>query len=330
MTSATACRRAGRKESFTHNITRRVGAWRRSSAGVSATGSSGRMSSSRSRSPTRSASRSRMPRQARCRPGPDELRTAFSTVGRRAPAARGPEPGRWWCRACPAKSQGTPGRIAGAWNACYPCGGVMGARSEQLFSRARELIPGGVNSPVRSWRSVGGDPVFIARAAGASITDTDGQTYVDFVGSWGPMILGHAHPDVVSAIAAQTASGTSFGAPTALEVELAELVTEAMPSVEQVRLVSSGTEATMSALRLARAATGRDAIVKFTGCYHGHVDALLVRAGSGALTLGVPDSPGVPAPLVGLTHLAEFNDASGVRTLLRERGHEIAAVIVEP
>jgi len=206
----------------------------------------------------------------------------------------------------------------------------MGARSEQLFSRARELIPGGVNSPVRSWRSVGGNPLFIARAAGASITDTDGRTYVDFVGSWGPMILGHAHPDVVSAIAEQAASGTSFGAPTALEVQLAELVTDAMPSVEQVRLVSSGTEATMSTLRLARAATGRDGIVKFTGCYHGHVDALLVRAGSGALTLGVPDSPGVPAAVVGLTHLAEFNDSAGVRTLLRERGSEIAAVIVEP
>ena len=206
----------------------------------------------------------------------------------------------------------------------------MGSRSEELFARARAVIPGGVNSPVRSWRSVGGNPLFIARAAGATVTDADGRTYVDFVGSWGPMILGHAHPDVVAAVGEQAGSGTSFGAPTALEVELAELVTVAMPAVEQVRLVSSGTEATMSALRLARAATGRDVVVKFTGCYHGHVDALLVRAGSGALTLGVPDSPGVPAAVVGLTLLAEFNDAAGVRTLLRERGREIAAVIVEP
>jgi glutamate-1-semialdehyde 2,1-aminomutase len=206
----------------------------------------------------------------------------------------------------------------------------MGSRSEQLFARARELIPGGVNSPVRSWRSVGGNPLFVARAAGASITDVDGQQYVDFVGSWGPMILGHAHPDVVAAISEQARSGTSFGAPTALEVELAQLVIDAMPAVEQVRLVSSGTEATMSALRLARAATSRDVVVKFTGCYHGHVDALLVRAGSGALTLGVPDSPGVPAAVVGLTQLAKYNDAAGVRTLLRQRGGEIAAVIVEP
>jgi glutamate-1-semialdehyde 2,1-aminomutase len=207
---------------------------------------------------------------------------------------------------------------------------VMGSRSEQLFAQAREIIPGGVNSPVRSWRAVGGNPVFIAHAAGASVTDADGRSYLDFVGSWGPMILGHAHPDVVSAVAAQARRGTSFGAPTALEVDLARLVTEAMPAVEQVRLVSSGTEATMSALRLARAATRRDGIVKFSGCYHGHVDALLVRAGSGALTLGVPDSPGVPAALVGLTLLAQYNDEAGIRNLLRERGSEIAAVIVEP
>ncbi len=206
----------------------------------------------------------------------------------------------------------------------------MGSRSETLFSRARVVIPGGVNSPVRSWRAVGGNPVFIERAAGATVTDVDGRTYVDFVGSWGPMILGHAHPDVVSAIAEQARSGTSFGAPSALEVELAQLVTDAMPAVEQVRLVSSGTEATMSALRLARAATGRDAIVKFTGCYHGHVDGLLVRAGSGALTLGVPDSPGVPAAVGGLTLVAEYNDITGIRSTLRERGGEIAAVIVEP
>src|SRR5262249_31420431 len=206
----------------------------------------------------------------------------------------------------------------------------MGSASEQLFARAREVIPGGVNSPVRSWRAVGGNPVFVASGEGAYITDVDGRTYVDFVGSWGPLILGHAHPEVVAAIVERVASGASFRAPTALEVDLARLVTEAMPAVEQVRLVSSGTEATMSALRLARAATGREAIVKFVGCYHGHVDSLLVRAGSGALTLGVPDSPGVPAAVAGLTLLAEFNDAVGVRDLLRRRGSEIAAVIVEP
>jgi glutamate-1-semialdehyde 2,1-aminomutase len=206
----------------------------------------------------------------------------------------------------------------------------MGSVSEELFARASEVIPGGVNSPVRSWRAVGGNPVFVARGEGARITDVDGRTYVDFVGSWGPLILGHAHPEVVAAIVERTASGTSFGAPTAVEVDLARLVTEAMPAVEQVRLVSSGTEATMSALRLARAATGRDAIVKFTGCYHGHVDSLLVRAGSGALTLGVPDSPGVPAALAELTLLAEYNDVAGTRELLRRRGSGIAAVIVEP
>jgi glutamate-1-semialdehyde 2,1-aminomutase len=206
----------------------------------------------------------------------------------------------------------------------------MGSVSEQLFARAREVIPGGVNSPVRSWRAVGGNPLFVARGDGARVTDADGRTYVDFVGSWGPLILGHAHPEVVAAIVERAAMGTSFGAPTVLEVDLARLVTEALPSVEQVRLVSSGTEATMSALRLARAATGRDAIVKFAGCYHGHVDALLVRAGSGALTLGVPDSPGIPAVVAGLTLLAEFNDVAGTRDLLRSRGAEIAAVIVEP
>ncbi len=206
----------------------------------------------------------------------------------------------------------------------------MGSRSEQLFAQAREVIPGGVNSPVRSWRAVGGNPLFIARASGASLTDADDRTYVDFVGSWGPMILGHAHPDVVAAVTEQARSGTSFGAPTALEVELAQLIASALPAVEQVRLVSSGTEATMSALRLARAATDREVVVKFTGCYHGHVDALLVRAGSGALTLGVPDSPGVPAAVVGLTRLAEYNDVGGIRALLRQHGAEIAAVIVEP
>ena len=177
---------------------------------------------------------------------------------------------------------------------------------------------------------MGGSPIVIAQGRGCHVTDVDGREYVDLVGSWGPLVLGHAHPDVMEAINRQTVLGTSFGAPTEAEVRLAEAIVSRVPSVEQVRLVSSGTEATMSALRLARAATGRDAIVKFAGCYHGHVDALLVRAGSGALTLGVPDSPGVPAAVAELTWLAEFNDTDGVRELLRRRGEEVAAVIVEP
>ncbi len=206
----------------------------------------------------------------------------------------------------------------------------MGSVSQELFARACEVIPGGVNSPVRSWRAVGGSPVFIERGVGTRITDVDGRSYLDFVGSWGPLILGHAHPAVVEAVVERARQGTSFGAPTSGEVELARQLTQAMPCVEQVRLVSSGTEATMAALRLARAATGRQAIVKFTGCYHGHLDALLVRAGSGAMTFGVPDSPGIPSSLAELTLLAEFNDPQGVRALLRRRGSEIAAVIVEP
>jgi glutamate-1-semialdehyde 2,1-aminomutase len=206
----------------------------------------------------------------------------------------------------------------------------MGRVSEELFAQASEVIPGGVNSPVRSWRAVGGTPAFIERGEGARVTDVDGRTYTDFVGSWGPMILGHAHPTVVQAILERARQGTSFGAPTAGEVELARMLSSALPSVEQVRLVSSGTEATMAALRLARAATGRQAIVKFTGCYHGHVDSLLVRAGSGALTMGVPDSPGVPSSVAELTLLAEFNDFDGVRALFRRRGPDIAALIVEP
>ena len=192
------------------------------------------------------------------------------------------------------------------------------------------MIPGGVNSPVRAWNAVGGHPRFIQRGRGAEVTDADGRTYVDFVASWGPLVLGHAHPRVVAAVSERAKLGTSFGAPTAQEVELARLLVDALPSMEQVRLVSSGTEATMTALRLARAATGRELIVKFAGCYHGHVDALLVSAGSGALTLGVPDSPGVPAALACLTLVAEFNDREGVKRLFRERGAEIAAVIVEP
>src|SRR5262249_18055886 len=206
----------------------------------------------------------------------------------------------------------------------------MGSVSEKLFERACDVIPGGVNSPVRSWRAVGGSPAFIGRGLGARVTDVDGRSYLDFVGSWGPLILGHAHPAVVEAVIERARAGTSFGAPTAGEVELACQVIEAMPAVEQVRLVSSGTEATMAALRLARAATGRQAILKFIGCYPGHVDALLVRAGPGARPPGVPDSPGVPPSLAELTLLAEFNDTGGVRSLMRSRGAEIAAVIVEP
>jgi glutamate-1-semialdehyde 2,1-aminomutase len=202
--------------------------------------------------------------------------------------------------------------------------------SERLFAEACRVIPGGVNSPVRAWSAVGGEPLFVQRGRGAHVVDADGRTYLDMVGSWGPLVLGHAHPRVVSAIAERARSGTSFGAPTTGEIELARLLIEAMPSLEQVRLVSSGTEATTSALRLARAATGREAVVKFAGCYHGHVDALLVRAGSGSLTFGVPDSPGVPAALAALTLTTEFNDAEGLRALLRARGAEIAAVVVEP
>src|SRR5213595_1209520 len=202
--------------------------------------------------------------------------------------------------------------------------------SDELYAEACRVIPGGVNSPVRSWSAVGGKPLFVQRAHGTEVVDADGRSYLDFVGSWGPLILGHAHPRVVASIREQTKRGTTFGAPTVGEIELARVLVEALPSVEQVRLVSSGTEAVMSALRLARAATGRDLIVKFAGCYHGHLDALLVRAGSGALTLGVPDSPGVPAALATLTLTAEFNDTAGMRELLRRRGRDIAAVIVEP
>jgi len=203
-------------------------------------------------------------------------------------------------------------------------------RSHDVFAASREVIPGGVNSPVRSWRAVGGDPLVIASGSGSRITDEDGHEYVDLVGSWGPLILGHAHPAVIAAISEQAHSGTTFGAPTTLELELARLIVEAVPSVEQVRLVSSGTEATMSALRVARGSTGRERILKFEGCYHGHADALLVKAGSGALTFGVPDSPGVPASTAELTLVAQYNDVEGVRSLMRSRGRDIAAVIVEP
>jgi glutamate-1-semialdehyde 2,1-aminomutase len=211
-----------------------------------------------------------------------------------------------------------------------PASRTVPHNSDRLFAEACKVIPGGVNSPVRSWNAVGGQPLFIQRGHGAEVIDADGTGYVDFLASWGPLILGHAHPHVVKAVSERAKSGTSFGAPTAIEVELARLLVDALPSLEQVRLVSSGTEATMSALRLARAATGRDHIVKFAGCYHGHVDALLVRAGSGALTFGVPDSPGVTAALAGLTLVLEYNDVEGVRALFRARGKEVAAVVVEP
>jgi len=203
-------------------------------------------------------------------------------------------------------------------------------RSLALFSAASRVIPGGVNSPVRAFRSVGGDPLFIQRAAGSRMWDADGNEYIDFVGSWGPMIVGHRHPRVVEAVAEALDRGSSFGAPTELEVQLAQTVTEAVPSMEMVRMVSSGTEATMSAIRLARAATGRDGIIKFSGCYHGHADALLVKAGSGAATFGVPDSPGVPADFARHTHVAEFNDLESLRNLAEDNGGKIACVIIEP
>ena len=202
--------------------------------------------------------------------------------------------------------------------------------SQKLYQRAVQRIPGGVNSPVRAWRAVGGDPVFIQRARGSSLWDVDGRMYIDYVGSWGPMILGHAHPKVLTAIQTTMRDGTSFGAPTAREVEMAETLGAAIPSLEMVRLVSSGTEATTAAIRLTRAHTRRPAILKFDGCYHGHVDALLVRAGSGAATFGVPDSAGVPEAIASQTLIATFNDLSSVEACFKAEPQRIAAVIVEP
>ncbi len=202
--------------------------------------------------------------------------------------------------------------------------------SEQLFERARRHIPGGVNSPVRAFRAVGGTPVFIERSEGAYVFDCQGKRYIDYVLSWGPMIMGHNHPEVREAVVRQSELGLSFGAPTELEIRLADRICEIMPGMELVRMVNSGTEATMSAIRLARGYTGRDTIVKFEGCYHGHSDSLLVKAGSGALTLGVPSSPGVPAALADLTLTLTYNDPAGVRAAFAEYGDRIACVIVEP
>ncbi len=204
------------------------------------------------------------------------------------------------------------------------------SRSLHDFEQARTLLPGGVNSPVRAFKSVGGTPRFIARASGSRVWDVDGNEYIDYVGSWGPMILGHAHPEVVAGVQETAADGMSFGAPCELEIELARLVVDMVPSIEVVRFVNSGTEATMSALRLARGFTGRDKIIKFDGGYHGHADGLLVKAGSGAATFGVPDSAGVPADYAKLTLTAPFNDIAAVRRLFEENPGEIAAVIVEP
>lgn len=203
-------------------------------------------------------------------------------------------------------------------------------KSRELFLKAQTMIPGGVNSPVRACKSVGCEPLFIKRAAGSKVYDVDGNEFVDFVCSWGPMILGHNHPAVVEAIRETLANGTSFGAPTPLEVELAELVIEAMPSVERVRFVSSGTEATMSAIRLARGFTGKKVVVKFDGCYHGHADSFLVKAGSGVITLGIPGSPGVPDDIVKNTISIPYNDPDTLEKTLRDASLEVACVIVEP
>ncbi|MDI6791046.1 MAG: glutamate-1-semialdehyde 2,1-aminomutase [Thermodesulfobacteriota bacterium] len=203
-------------------------------------------------------------------------------------------------------------------------------RSQAYFAKAKDVIPGGVNSPVRACRSVGCDPLFIARASGSKIYDVDGNVFIDCVGSWGPMILGHAHPEVTAALRKALENGTSFGAPTPLEVELAELLIEAVPSLEMVRLTSSGTEATMSAIRLARAYTGRKKIIKCDGCYHGHGDAFLVKAGSGVATLGIPGSPGVPEEIAGHTISIPYNDADALAKVLEKEGWRAACFIIEP
>jgi glutamate-1-semialdehyde 2,1-aminomutase len=203
-------------------------------------------------------------------------------------------------------------------------------RSDELFARAKAVIPGGVSSPARAFKAVGGTPLFVARAEGARFWDEDGRAFVDYVGSWGPMIVGHSHPDVLAAVRAAAERGTSYGAPCAAEVELAERIVRLVPSIEKVRFVSSGTEATMSALRVARGFTGRRKILKFDGCYHGHADSLLVSAGSGVATLGIPGSPGVPEGTVADTLVAPFNDTAAVETIVSAHGADLAAVIVEP
>ncbi len=205
-----------------------------------------------------------------------------------------------------------------------------GTRSADLLERARRVLPGGVNSPVRAFRAVGGTPHVIRRGAGAELEDVDGRRYVDFVMSWGPLILGHAHPEVVAAVQEAAARGLSYGAPCEAEIELGERVTAAYPGIDLVRFVSSGTEAVMSAIRLARGVTGRDLVVKFSGCYHGHVDHLLVAAGSGLVTFGQPSSAGVPAPFAGLTLVLPLDDSEALTRLFEQRGDEIAAVIIEP
>ena len=203
-------------------------------------------------------------------------------------------------------------------------------KSDTLFQQAKAVIPGGVNSPVRAFNGVGGTPPFIDRAEGAYLVDVDGKRYIDYVGSWGPMICGHAHPDIIAAVSETVKKGLSFGAPCALEVELAQRICDIMPNIDLVRMTCSGTEATMSAIRLARGYSGRDKIIKFEGCYHGHADSLLVKAGSGALTLGVPSSPGVPSVLADLTVTLEYNNSEQVKQAFAEIGDEIACVIVEP
>ena len=206
----------------------------------------------------------------------------------------------------------------------------MTSLNQTLFDKSQQLIPGGVNSPVRAFRSVGGTPIFFKKGLGSKLWDVDGKEYIDYINSWGPMIVGHAHPEVIAAVQAAAANSLSFGAPTGLELEMAELINKLVPSMEQVRLNSSGTEATMSAIRTARGFTGRDTIVKFEGCYHGHSDGLLVKAGSGLLTFGEPDSGGVPASVAAHTLTLEYNNTQQLKDLFDKTGDEIACVIIEP
>src|SRR5512133_1282195 len=208
-------------------------------------------------------------------------------------------------------------------------GSMFAMEMENLFARAQKIIPGGVNSPVRAFRSVGGTPRFIREAAGAKVIDAEGREYLDYVASWGPMILGHSHPEVIAAIRAAAGRGTSYGAPTESETGMAARIVAAFPAIEMVRMVSSGTEATMTAIRLARGVTGREKIIKFTGCYHGHADSLLVKAGSGVATLGIPGSPGIPKCLAELTIPLPYNDIDAVHDLFARHGEEIACIIVE-